>query len=184
MTARANKSSHTGHRRRLRDRFLKGGAKALADYELLEMVLFLAHPRIDTKHLAKRLIERFGSFAGVLAAEPERLYEVEGAGETTAAAFLTVRAAAERLAREDAMAQPILTSWQALIDYLRIGMARETREQFRVLFLNRKNVLIADETQQTGTVDHTPLYPREVVKRALELGATAIVLVHNHPSGS
>lgn len=183
MTAKQEKSPHAGHRLRLRERFLKGGADALADYELLELVLFLAHPRADTKPLAKRLIERFGSFAAALAAEPARICEVAGAGETTAAALLSVRAAAERLAREEAMAKPVLSSWQALTDYLRIGMARETREQFRVLFLNRKNVLIADEIQQRGTVDHTPLYPREVVKRALELGACAIILVHNHPSG-
>lgn len=177
------KHPHAGHRRRLRERFLKGGAAALADYELLELVLYLAHPRADTKPLAKRLIETFGSFAAVLAADPVRIDEVEGAGETTAAALLTIRAAAERLAREEAMEKPILSSWQALIDYLRIGMARETREQFRVLFLNRKNMLIADEVQGRGTVDHTPLYPREVVKRALELGASAVILVHNHPSG-
>lgn len=183
VSAKEVKSLHAGHRRRLRERFLKGGADALADYELLELVLFLAHPRADTKPLAKRLIERFGSFAAVLAAEPARIREVDGAGETTAVALLSVRAAAERLAREEAMGKPLLSSWQALTDYLRISMAREAREQFRVLFLNRKNVLIADEIQQRGTVDHTPLYPREVVKRALELGASALILVHNHPSG-
>lgn len=183
MSATEKKSPHAGHRQRLRERFLKGGANALADYELLELVLYLAHPRVDTKPLAKRLIERFGSFAAVLAAEPARIGEVAGAGETTAAALLTVRAAAERLAREEAMAAPVLSSSRALTDYLRVGMAREAREQLRVLFLNRKNMLIADEIQQQGTVDHAPLYPREVVKRALELGATAIILVHNHPSG-
>ena len=183
MAGGKEKPGHHGHRQRLRERFLKGGANALADYELLEMVLYLAHPRADTKPLAKRLIEHFGSFAAALAAEPARIREVAGAGETTAAALLAVRAAAERLAREEAMEKPVLSSWQALTDYLRISMAREAREQFRVLFLNRKNVLIADEIQQRGTVDHTPLYPREVVKRALELGATAIILVHNHPSG-
>jgi DNA repair protein RadC len=183
LSAPEPKSPHAGHRRRLRERFLKGGADALADYELLELVLFLAHPRADTKPLAKRLIARFGSFAAVLAADPARLQEVEGAGETTAAALLSVRAAAERLAREEAMAKPVLSSWQALTDYLRVSMARETREQFRVLFLNRKNMLIADEVQGRGTVDHTPLYPREVIKRALEHGASALILVHNHPSG-
>ncbi len=183
MAAKKEASPHAGHRRRLRERFLKGGASALADYELLEMVLYLAHPRADTKPLAKRLIGHFGSFAAALAAEPARIREVAGAGETTAAALLTIRAAAERLAREEAMEKPVLSSWQALTDYLRIGMARETREQFRVLFLNRKNMLIADEPQSRGTVDHTPLYPREVVKRALELGASALILVHNHPSG-
>lgn len=187
MAAKGGKSEskppHAGHRARLRERFLKGGADALADYELLELLLFLAHPRADTKPLAKRLIARFGSFAGVLGAEAARIVEVEGAGETTAAALKIARAAAERLAREDAKAESVLSSWRALTDYVRVAMARETREQFRVLFLNRKNVLIADEIQGQGTVDHTPLYPREVVKRALELGATAIILVHNHPSG-
>jgi DNA repair protein RadC len=138
LTAKKDKPAHAGHRQRLRERFLKGGANALADYELLELVLFLAHPRADTKPLAKRLIEHFGSFAAAIAAEPQRIQEIAGAGETTAAALLAVRAAAERLAREEAMAKPVLSSWQALTDYLRITMARETREQFRVLFLNRK----------------------------------------------
>jgi DNA repair protein RadC len=183
VRAKEPKSPHAGHRQRLRERFLKGGADALADYELLEMVLYLAHPRGDTKPLAKRLIARFGSFAAALAADPARIREVEGAGETTAAALMSVRAAAERLAREEAMGQHVLSSWQALIDYLRVAMAREAREQFRVLFLNRKNMLIADEVQGRGTVDHTPLYPREVIKRALEHGAAALILVHNHPSG-
>jgi len=177
LTAPEGKSPHAGHRRRLRDRFLKGGSGAFADYELLELVLCLAHPRGDTKPLAKRLIARFGSFAAVLAAESERVREVEGA------ALAVVRAAAEWLAREEAMVKPVLSSWQALTDYLRVSMARETREQFRVLFLNRKNMLIADEVQGQGTIDHTPLYPREVVKRALEHGAAALILVHNHPSG-
>ena len=162
---------------------MKGGADALADYELLEMLLFLAHPRADTKPLARRLIDRFGSFADVLSAEAARVMEVDGAGETTVSALKVVRAAAERLARADAKKESVLSSWQALTDYVRVAMAREAREQFRVLFLNRKNILIADEIQGQGTVDHTPLYPREVVKRALELGATAVILVHNHPSG-
>ena len=179
----ATKPPHTGHRARLRERFLKGGADALADYELLEMLLFLAHPRADTKPLAKRLIARFGSFAGVLSAETARIGEVDGAGETTIAAIKIARAAAERLARAEARKESVLSSWPALTDYVRVAMAREPREQFRVLFLNRKNILIADEIQGQGTVDHTPLYPREVVKRALELGATAVILVHNHPSG-
>ena len=167
----------------MRERFLKGGADALADYELLEMLLFLAHPRADTKPLAKRLIARFGSFAGVLSAEAARIMDVDGAGETTIAAIKIARAAAERLARAEVRKESVLSSWPALTDYLRVVMARESREQFRVLFLNRKNILIADEVQGQGTVDHTPLYPREVVKRALELGATAVILVHNHPSG-
>jgi DNA repair protein RadC len=183
VSAKEKKSPHAGHRQRLRERFLKGGANALADYELLELVLYLAHPRADTKPLAKRLIDHFGSFGLALAADPARIREVAGAGETTAVALRVVHAAAERLAREEAMEKPVLSSWQALTDYLRISMARETREQFRVLFLNRKNVLIADEIQSQGTIDHTPLYPREVVKRALELGSSAIILVHNHPSG-
>jgi len=182
LTAPRGQSPHAGHRQRLRDRFLKGGADALADYELLELVLCLAHPRGDTKPLAKRLIARFGSFAAAVSAATERVREVDGAGETTAAALAVVRAAAERLAREEAMEKPVLSSWQALTDYLRVVMAREPREQFRVLFLNRKNTLIADEVQGRGTIDHTPLYPREVVKRALEHGAAALILVHNHPT--
>ena len=177
------KADHAGHRARLRERFLRGGADALPDYELLELLLFQAMPRRDTKPLAKRLLRKFKSFANVIAAEPRALTEVAGVGESVVAALKTVEAAALRLAREEVMDQPVLSSWNKLLAYCRAGMSREKTERFRVLFLNRQNELIADEVQQKGTVDHTPVYPREVVKRALELGATAIIMVHNHPSG-
>lgn len=177
------KPGHAGHRRRLRERFLKGGADAVPDYELLELLLFQAQPRLDTKPLAKRLLERFGSFAEVISAEPRALREVKGVGDGAVAALKTVQAAALRLARGDVLEKPVLSNWNKLIAYCRASMAFEKTERFRVLFLNRQNTLIADEEQQKGTVDHTPVYPREVVKRALELGATAIIMVHNHPSG-
>lgn len=174
---------HAGHRERLRQRFLSAGPDSLADYELLELLLFMAIPRRDVKPLAKTLLDRFGSFSGVITASESDLLKVKGLSETSVAALKAVAAAATRLLRSHAHAKPLLTSWQALIDYCHAAMAHEEREQFRVLFLNKKNMLIADEVQQTGTVDHTPVYPREVIKRALELGATALILVHNHPSG-
>lgn len=177
------KGGHSGHRARLRARFLEGGADALADYELLELVLFLAQPRIDTKPLAKALIARFGGFAAAIAAEPAALMDVEGVGETTVAALKTVQAAAIRLAREDATGRHALSSWNKVLAYCRTALAHETTERFHVLFLDAKNALIRAEAQGKGTIDHTPVYPREVVKRALELGAAAIILVHNHPSG-
>ncbi len=172
-----------GHRQRLKERFASGGPEALPDYELLEMVLFSAIPRRDTKPLAKRLLERFGSFAEVINAPPERLKEVEGVGDAAVTQLKIVRAGALRLMRGGIMQRPVLGSWSAVLDYCRAAMAFETREQFRILFLDKKNRLIADEVQQQGTVDHTPVYIREVVKRALELSASAIILVHNHPSG-
>jgi DNA repair protein RadC len=174
---------HAGHRQRLRQRFNKGGADALPDYELLELLLFRALPRRDTKALAKRLIARFGSFAEVLAAPERRLKEVEDVGDAVVTELKLVRAAALRLMRSQIMQRPALSSWNEVLDYLRAAQSHEHREQFRVLFLDKRNHLIADEVQQQGTVDHTPVYVREVVKRALELSATAIVLVHNHPSG-
>jgi len=174
---------HAGHRERLRKRFLKGGPDALPDYELLELVLFLAQPRRDVKPLAKELLQRFGSFADVISAEVEDLRQVGEMGDTTVAALKSVQAAALRLAREQVMERPVLSNWQGLMDYCRSSMAYAKNEQFRVLYLNKKNVLIEDEVQQRGTVDHTPVYPREVAKRALELGASALILVHNHPSG-
>jgi DNA repair protein RadC len=174
---------YIGHRKRLRQRLLTGGAKALADYEILELVLYGANPRGDTKPLAKELIKRFGGFAEVIKASPDALMEVDGVGEVVIGALKTVEVAAVWLARETVLDQPVLSSWQALLDYCRAAMAHSKIEQFRLLFLDRKNVLIADEVQQTGTVDHAPVYPREVVKRALELGASALILVHNHPSG-
>jgi len=172
-----------GHRQRLRDRFLKGGTEALADYELLELILFRAQPRGDIKPLAKALIDRFGSFASVIAAEPETLSEVPGLGQAGIAELKIVQAAALKLSQAQVMNRPILSSWRALIDYARAAMAHDNVEQFRVLFLDRKNVLIADELQSRGTVDATAVYPREVMKRAVALNASAIILVHNHPSG-
>ena len=177
------KPHHTGHRQRLRERLLKGDADTLPDYELLELVLFRALPRVDTKPLAKALIDRFGSFADVVSAKPERLREVKGVGESVVAELKLVQFAALRLAQADVLHRDALTSWSALIDYCKASMAYHDKEQFRILFLDRKNKVIADEIQQEGTVDHTPVYPREVIKRALELSATAIILVHNHPSG-
>ncbi len=172
-----------GHRERLKTRFWDGGADAVPDYELLEMVLYRAIRRGDTKPLAKQLLARFGTFAEVLSAEPERLMEVKGVGEAVAREIKIVHAAAMRLMRGQVVNRPVLASWNAILDYVRAAMAFSDIEQFRVLFLDKKNQLIADEVQQEGTIDHTPVYPREVVKRALELGASAIVLVHNHPSG-
>jgi DNA repair protein RadC len=174
---------YAGHRARLRERFLKAGGGALADYELLELILFRAIPRRDVKPLAKLLLQKFGSFADVLAAPPGRLGEVAGLGEAAIAELKIVQAAALKLSQAQILGRPAVGSWQALLDYCTASMATHATEQFRILFLDRKNVLIADEIQQTGTVDHTPVYPREVIKRALELGASAIILVHNHPSG-
>jgi DNA repair protein RadC len=175
--------SHIGHRQRLRERFMKGGADALPDYELLELVLFGALPRRNTKELAKRLIARFGSFAEVINAPEALLAEVKDVGDVVITELKLVRAAALRLMRGELLERPVLSSWSDVLHYCRAAMGFESREQFRILFLDKKNHLIADEVQQEGTVDHTPVYVREVVKRALELSATAIVLVHNHPSG-
>ena len=172
-----------GHRDRLRARFRGAGAEALADYELLELVLFRALPRRDVKPLAKTLLAQFGSFAEVISAPPSRLAETEGLGEAAILELKIVQAAANRLARGEVKRRAVLSSWSSVLDYCRSAMAFGDREQFRVLFLDKRNQLIADEVQAVGTVDHTPVYPREVVKRALELSATAIVLVHNHPSG-
>jgi DNA repair protein RadC len=180
---RPARPDHHGHRERLRQRFTNAGADALPDYELLELVLFRAIPRADTKALAKQLLARFGSFSEVINAPEALLREVDGVGAAAVVELKVVRAAALRLMRREVIARPILSSWQQVLDYCRAAMAYEAREQFRILFLDRKNHLIADEIQQQGTVDHTPVYVREVVKRALELSATAIVLVHNHPSG-
>lgn len=174
---------HLGHRERLRERFAKGGADAMPDYELLELALFRSIPRRDVKPLAKALIARFGSFAEVVAAEPARLSEVEGIGPAVVADLKLIEAAGRRLARGAIAARPLLASWTAVLEYCRVTMAFGTREQFRILFLDKRNHLIADEVQGQGTVDHTPVYPREVARRALELSATAIVLAHNHPSG-
>ncbi len=174
---------HYGHRQRLRERFLKAGPEALADYELLELVLFRAIPKRDVKPLAKRLLERFGSFSEVLGAEPARLLEVQGVGDATMTEIKIVHAASVKLIEDELQDRVVITSWSQLVDYVRVRLKTETREQFRVLFLDQKNQLLADEQQQQGTVNHTPVYPREVMRRALEVGATAIILVHNHPSG-
>jgi DNA repair protein RadC len=174
---------HLGHRRRLKERFMRAGGEAVADYELLEMLLFAVIRRADVKPLAKALLKRFGSFAEVIAAPKARLQEVDGVGEETALHLMVVREAAARLAKGAVQNRKILGSWSALIEYCRTAMAFEEKEQFRILFLDKRNQLLADEVQQKGTVDHTPVYPREIVKRALELSATAVILVHNHPSG-
>lgn len=171
-----------GHRARVRERVMKSGVEALADYELLELLLFYAIERIDTKPLAKRLLERFGTLGDVFAAEPAQLREFE-IDQKTLILFRTAREAGRRLAERKVKDMPVLTNWQQLIDYCHAALAHEKTEQFRILFLDRKNVLIADEVQQRGTIDHTPVYPREVVKRALALNAAALILVHNHPSG-
>jgi DNA repair protein RadC len=176
-------SGADGHRERLRMRFRNGGADAMPDYELLELTLFAALPRRDTKPLAKALLARFGSFAEVIAAPRARLLEVKGVGESVANHLKIVEAAAHRLAKTKVIGRPALSSWPALLDYCTAAMARSQNEEFRVLFLDRKNNLVADEVQNRGTIDHTPVYPREIVKRALELGASSIILVHNHPSG-
>ena len=175
--------SPVGHRERLRDRFREGGPAALPDYELLEMVLFRAIKRGDTKPLAKMLLARFGSFAEVISAAPERLQEVKGVGPAIVTELKLIQAAALRLSRATVMKRHVLSSWTAILDYCRAAMAYNDSEAFRLLFLDKKNQLIADELQQEGTVDHTPVYAREVIKRALELSASAIIMVHNHPSG-
>jgi DNA repair protein RadC len=179
----AGKPHYLGHRERLRKRFREAGPDALPDYELLELVLFRAAPRRDTKPLAKALIARFGTFAEALNAPEELLREIPGIGEAAITELKLVRAAALRLMRGEVLERPVLTSWSHVLDYCRASMGFASKEQFRILFLDKRNQIIADEVQQTGTVDHTPVYVREVVKRALELSATAIVLVHNHPSG-
>ena len=171
------------HRKRLRKRFMQGGAAAMPDYELLELVLFRAIPRQDVKPLARRLMDAFGDFNRVLSAPPARLADIDGAGPAVVEELKIVEAAAHRMARSRVMQRPVLSGWQALLDYCHTSMAHRDIEEFRVLYLDRKNVLIADEAQARGTVDHVPVYPREVVKRALELNASAIILVHNHPSG-
>ena len=172
-----------GHRERLRERFYGAGPEALSDYELLEMALFPALPRRDTKPLAKALLKTFGSFAEVIHAPVARLREVEGIGEASINQIKLLAAAASRVAKGEIKRKIALSSWNDVIEYCRTGMAFADKEQFRLLFLDKRNQLIADEVQQTGTIDHTPVYPREVIKRALELSATALILVHNHPSG-
>lgn len=171
------------HRKRLRSRFVDGDAEAFPDYELLELLLCFAIDRVDVKPLAKALLAEFGSLAAVLAAEPSRLSPFERMGERPQALFRAIRETARRMLRQELTDRPVISSWQALLDYCRASLAEEQTERFRVLYLDRKNRLIVDDLQQKGTVDHAAVYPREVLKRALELGATALILVHNHPSG-
>jgi len=178
----AAKKHYEGHRERLRLRFDEAGADALADYELLEMVLFRSVPRADTKAPAKELLNRFGSIGEVLGAPESRLREVPGIGEAAARDLKLIAALTQRMLRSEVRGKQVLSSWTQVLDYCHATMAYEDREQFRILFLDKRNALIKDELQQTGTVDHTPVYPREVVKRALELSASAIILVHNHPT--
>lgn len=184
VKAPANQPDHRhGHRDRLRDRFEAAGPDSLADYELLELLLFRSLPRKDTKPLAKALLDRFGSLSAVLGAPSHLLCETPGVGSAVAGDLKIVSAMAQRMQRTDLIGRNVLDSWSSVLAYCRIAMAEEPREQFRILFLDKKNALIADEVQQSGTVDQTPVYPREVVRRALELSATALILVHNHPSG-
>lgn len=177
------KPHYTGHRDRLRARFADNGANALADYELLELILFRSIPRRDTKPIAKALLARFGTVAETLSAPIERLTEIDGIGRSVALDLKIIQATGQRLTKDSVQKKTVLSSWSELLAYCHTAMAYETIEQFRILFLDKKNQLIADEVQQVGTVNHTPVYPREVVKRALELSATAVILLHNHPSG-
>lgn len=179
----AGKPHFHGHRTRLRERFRDTGADGLADYELLELLLFRALPRRDTKPLAKRLIEAFGSFAQTVTAPEHRLREIEGVGDAVVTELKLTHATALRIIKGELAESAVLSTWDKVLDYIHAAMAFEAREQLRILFLDKRNKLIADEVQQRGTVDHTPVYVREVVKRALELSACAIILVHNHPSG-
>jgi DNA repair protein RadC len=179
----AEEPHYHGHRERLRERFFAAGADAPTDYELLELALFAAIPRRDTKPLAKELLKKFGSFTEVIHAPVARLREVKGIGDASINQLKLLAAASTRAAKREIARKLALSSWNDVIDYCRSGMAFSDKEQFRLLFLDKKNQLISDEIQQTGTVDHTPVYPREVIKRALELSATALILVHNHPSG-
>lgn len=174
---------YAGHRARLRERFINSGADALQDYELLEMLLFTAIPRRDVKPLAKTLLSSFGNLSALMAASITDLTKIDGISENTAVAIKTVSALALRSMKRELLERPVLNTWARLMDYCHATMAHEKKEHFRILFLNKKNELIADEIQGSGTVDHTPAYPREIMKRALELGATAMILMHNHPSG-
>jgi DNA repair protein RadC len=176
-------SDHKGHRQRLRDRFRNTGEQSLADYELLEFLLFSALPRQDTKPIAKALLQRFGSFSAALSAPRSQLKEISGLSDVSVDTLKAVHASVIRYHKAELNERQLLDSWNKVIAYLQASMQHSTVEQFRILFLDKKNGLIADEIQQTGTVDHTPVYPREVIRRALELAATAIILVHNHPSG-
>ena len=176
-------AGHEGHRKRLRERFLEGGEKAFPDYELLELLLCGVIPRGDVKPLAKKLLLECGSLSGILQADVGKLNSISGIGESSVVAIKVTYEVACRVIKEEAVTQPILHSWQKVIEYCRARMSHLTVEQFRLLFLDKKNKIIADEVQQQGTIDHTPIFPREIVKRSLELGATGLIMVHNHPSG-
>lgn len=178
-----DRNHQKGHRERLRQRFLQGGADAMPDYELLELLLFLSIPQKDVKPLARDLLARFGSFAGVIAASPQHLMEVEGVKLATASALKIIEAAAGRMAKDEIIGRPVFSSWDKVVKFCRVNLAHKSIERFYLLFLDNRNQLIAAELQQEGTVNHTPLYPREVVKRALELNALSVIMVHNHPSG-
>lgn len=181
--ARSAAPHYRQHRQRVRQRFLSGEAEAFADYELLELVLFYSVDRVDVKPLAKALLDEFGSLGAVLAASPVRLTRHKRVSERTLVHFKAMREMSRRLVKCEVVQRPVISSWQQLLDYCRVSLADEPAERFRVLYLDRKNALLADELQQRGTVDQTPVYPREVMKRALELGASALIMVHNHPSG-
>ncbi|MBB4189519.1 RadC family protein [Sinorhizobium terangae] len=183
ISAPSAEAHYHGHRDRLRDRYREHGDAALADYEVLELILFRLIPRRDTKPIAKALLARFGTLAGVFGAPLNLLQEVKGVGESVALDLKLIATASHRMLKSELRDKQVLSSWSAVIDYCHAAMAHETKEQFRILFLDKRNALIADEVQQRGTIDHTPVYPREVIKRALELSATALILVHNHPSG-
>ena len=174
---------YLGHRTRLRERFLDAAGDALPDYELLELILFSARPRGDVKPLAKRLLKEFGSFAKVMYADEASLRAIDEVGDATIAALKTIRVSAQRMIKSEIGDQPVIQSWSSLMDYCKLAMGNNKIEEFRVLFLNHRHALIADEVMQRGTINHTPVYPREIVKRALELSASAIILLHNHPSG-
>lgn len=179
----STKKHYEGHRQRLRNRFADAGSDALSDYEILEMVLFRSIPRADTKALAKSLLTTFGSIAEILGSPIQRLKEVPGIGDAVVQDIKLISALSQRMLRSEILGKQILSSWTQVLEYCHAVMAFEEREQFRILFLDKKNCLIRDECQQVGTVDHTPVYPREVMRRALELSASALILVHNHPSG-
>ena len=177
------KPHYLGHRERLRDKLLSHGGKILADYELLELILMIALPRCDVKPLAKTLLNRFGSFAGVMNASPEELMQIKGIKETTAAVIKTIPTACERLLKQEVSNASVLNSFDKIKDYCYLKLAHKTNERFHILFLNLKYQLIAAEEHQHGTINHTPVYPREILARALALNASAVILVHNHPSG-
>jgi DNA repair protein RadC len=172
------------HRLRMRQRLLNAGPEALADHEMLEMILFIALPRRDTKPIARELLLQFRTFGGVVGAPVAELMRIDGIGEAGAAALKLVQAAALRMMRHEVASAPVLSTWDRLTDYLTAAMGQERTEQFRVLFLDGRNKLIADEVQGKGTINHAPAYPREVVRRCLELHANAVILAHNHPSGN